>query len=209
LPSLRAHPLEAERLDDLRHRAASLLTGTAATRGSSTRAADALTVLHSLASAAETAPAALTLLHELQVHQVELELQTQELHESREALESALRRQIELYDCHPTGCLTLDHRRVVLEINRAGAEMLGLQRDDVCGLPLDTCLSMDSAHRLGAMVAKLEAGAQGAAGLLRLKAKDGIERSILASFGTDPAGTGYLVSIAHAGDGEDLPPASN
>ncbi|MBY0436727.1 MAG: PAS domain-containing protein, partial [Burkholderiales bacterium] len=137
MSSPRTHPPEAARLDDLRNRAASRLTGAAATTGSSIRAADALTVLHSLASSPETAPAALTLLHELQVHQVELELQAQELRESRQTLEDALRRQIELYDSHPAGCLTLDHRRVVQDINRAAAEVLGVRRDDASGLPFD------------------------------------------------------------------------
>jgi hypothetical protein len=36
-------------------------------------------VLHALASSPQTAADALTLLHELQVHQVELDLQAQEL----------------------------------------------------------------------------------------------------------------------------------
>jgi hypothetical protein len=97
-PDLPVPAIEPERLADLRSRAASRLTGLAATKGSTASAADALSVLHALASSPQTAADALTLLHELQVHQVELDLQAQELQESRAELESALRRQIELYD---------------------------------------------------------------------------------------------------------------
>jgi PAS domain S-box-containing protein len=208
LSSPRTHPPEAARLDDLRNRAASRLTGAAATTGSPIRAADALTVLHSLASSPETAPAALTLLHELQVHQVELELQAQELRESRQTLEDALRRQIELYDSHPAGCLTLDHRRVVQDINRAAAEVLGVRREDASGLPFDAFFGLDDARRFGTVVASLEAGSNRASCVLTLTAKDGSERSVLASIGPDPAGRGYLVGIAPLADEADLPPGA-
>jgi hypothetical protein len=73
---------------------------------------------------------ALTLLHELQVHQVELDLQAQELHESRAELESTLRRQIELYDHQPVGCFAVDSRCILHELNLTGADMLGVARDE-------------------------------------------------------------------------------
>jgi molybdenum cofactor biosynthesis enzyme len=87
---------EPARLADLRSRAAARLKGPAAAKGTAAAAADALGVLHALASSPETAADALAMLHELQVHQVELELQAQELRESRAELEAALRRQLEL-----------------------------------------------------------------------------------------------------------------
>jgi hypothetical protein len=93
-------------------------------------------VLHALASSPQTATDALTLLHELQVHQVELDLQAQELHESRAELESTLRRQIELYDHQPVGCFTVDSRCILHELNLTGADMLGVARDAAFGLPL-------------------------------------------------------------------------
>lgn len=209
MSSLRAYPAEAQRLADLRCRAASRLTGAAATNGSSLRAIDALAVLHDLASDPDTAPAALTLLHELQVHQVELDLQAQELHESREALEVALRRQIDLYDCLPVGCFTLDRGRVLHEMNLTGAGMLGLRRDEGVGSPMDAFFTPESTRLFGAMIADLGAGSKASSRLLRLCAKDGPERSVLVSIGPDPAGQGYLVSMAHAAEEKDRPSGSS
>ena len=43
------------------------------------------------------------LLHELQVHQIELELQNDELHKARDELETLAARYTELYDFAPVG----------------------------------------------------------------------------------------------------------
>jgi PAS domain-containing protein len=193
---------EPERLADLRVRAAERLAGAAAGKGSPARAADALTVLHTLASTPATASQALTLLHELQVHQVELDLQAQELRESRAELEAALRRQIELYDFQPVGCFTVDRQDALHEMNLAGASMLGIARDDAYGLPLDTFLGAESATRLRAALSALAADGLRASCTLRLCPRGAAERQVLASLGTDPAAANrYLVSLAYTSVG--------
>jgi PAS domain-containing protein len=206
MPNLPVHATEAERLADLRSRAASRLTGAAATRGATARAADALSILHALASSPATAPDALTLLHELQVHQVELDLQTQELRESRAELESELSRQNELYDHLPVGCFTIDPRMVLHEMNQTGAAMLGIARDEALGLPLDAFFGADSARRLRSAISGLDAGNQTPSCVLRLSPKDGPERQVLASIGTDPAARRYLVSLTSAEAEQPDPP---
>jgi PAS domain-containing protein len=190
--------IEPERLAELRSRAASRLAGPAAAKGSAARATDALSVLHALASSPETAADALTLLHELQVYQVEIDLQAQELQESRAELESALRRQIELYDHQPAGCFTVDGRSVLLELNRTGAAMLGIPRDDAFGLPLDTFFSADSALRYRAALSTLDA--DGATGPIRLTlcSRSGPEQPVLARIACDARTTQYLVSLMNA-----------
>lgn len=200
--------IELARLADLRSRAASRLTGTAATKGSTARVADALAVLHALASSPATASDALTLLHELQVHQVEIDLQAQELHESRAELESVLRRQIELYDHQPVGCFTIDGRLALHELNQTGAAMLGIARDDAYGLPLDAFFCHQSARRFRAALSGLDPHARRSSCRLELCPKDGPERPVLASIGVDPAADGYLVNLAAAADEPGLPPAS-
>lgn len=207
MSDLLVHVIEPEHLADLRSQAASRLTGTAATKGSTSRAADALTVLHGLASSPETASAALALLHELQVHQVELDLQAQELHESRAELESALRRQIELYDHQPVGCFTIDARLVLHELNQTGASMLGIGRDEAFGLPLDAFFCAESARRFRLAISGLDASMrQSSCVLIRLCPKDGPERPVLANIGADPAGNRYLVSLTNAGNEQEHPP---
>lgn len=189
------HAIEAERQAELRRRAVTRLAGTAATKGSTARAADALTVLHTLASSPGTASDALALLHELQVHQVEVDLQAQELNESRAELESALRRQTELYDFQPVGCFTIDSRLVVHELNQTGAEMLHIGRDAAYGLELGDFLSTESALLLGATLASVDAGARRPSCLLRLHAQGAADRAVLASIARDPAAKRYLVTL--------------
>lgn len=193
--------LAPERAADLRSRAASRLTGAAATKGPAARATDALTVLHALASSPDTAVDALTLLHELQVHQVELDLQAQELRESRAELESALRRQIELYDHQPVGCFTIDARRVVLELNQTGAELLGIGREDAYGLSLDAFLGADGAGWLRSAMSSIDAGTRPPSCQLPWCRQGRPDRAVLVSISADPAAKRYLVGLMDAGDG--------
>jgi PAS domain-containing protein len=194
------HAIKPERLADLRSRAATRLAGPGARQAAG--AADALTVLHALASSPATAPDALALLHELQVHQVELELQAQELHESRVELESALRRQIELYDFQPVGCFTVDANLVLQELNLTGARMLGIERDDAYGMGLHTFFCADSRHQLRALLAGVEPRQARPACVLNLGSDEGPRQSVLASVGADPAANRFFVSLAIAGGAE-------
>jgi len=200
--------IDPEKLCELRVRAATQLRGAAAAKGAMARATDVLTVLHELASSPETASDALTLLHELQVYQVELEIQAQELRESRAELESALRRQIELYDGQPVGCYTIGPHSALHELNQTGAEMLGIGRPDAVGMSLDAFLGAESALRFRAAIASLDAGRSRASCRLTLCPKDGPERPVLASIGKDPAAGRYLVSWADAGDDAAPRPAA-
>ncbi len=68
------------------------------------------------------------LLHELQVHQVELELQNEELRRAKEAAEDALHKYTELYDLAPAGYFTLDEYGIIREVNLTGATMLRKER---------------------------------------------------------------------------------
>ena len=68
------------------------------------------------------------LLHELQVHQIELEMQNEELREAYETAETALKKYTMLYDFAPMGYFTLDTDGSICELNFTGAEMLGDKR---------------------------------------------------------------------------------
>jgi PAS domain-containing protein len=68
------------------------------------------------------------LLHELQVHQIELEMQNEELRLANETAEVALKKYTMLYDFAPTGYFTLDSDGSVRDLNFTGAEMLGEKR---------------------------------------------------------------------------------
>ncbi len=179
---------------DLRFRAAARLTGTDEAAGVAARAANALAVLHSLASAPATAPDALALLHELQVHQVELDMQAEELRDSRAELEAALRRQIELYDFQPVACFSVDGQFVIHETNLRGALLLGVTRDGAFGLSLGSFFQADDLNALQALADA--AGAAGrAAGTLTWRAPSRGAQSVRAEVGADPRGSGLFVAL--------------
>jgi PAS domain S-box-containing protein len=76
------------------------------------------------------------LLHELQVHQIELEMQNEELHTARLELAAGLQRYTELFDFAPIGCfaISLVHQ-VIRELNLAAASLLGWERQFCLGRP--------------------------------------------------------------------------
>ena len=71
---------------------------------------------------------ALALVHELQVHQIELEMQNEELRHSKLETENALMKYSDLYDFAPIGLFAFDARGLILEVNLAGAALLGTER---------------------------------------------------------------------------------
>ena len=73
------------------------------------------------------------LLSILAAHQLELEEQNHELHERQEHLEAYRDRYIDLYDFAPLGYVTLDEDGFVQEINLAGANLLGVDRNALTG----------------------------------------------------------------------------
>jgi signal transduction histidine kinase/ActR/RegA family two-component response regulator len=68
------------------------------------------------------------LLHELEVHQVELEMQNEELAEARDKTEALLEKYTDFYDFAPVGYLTLDQTGTILEANLAAANLLEVAR---------------------------------------------------------------------------------
>ena len=67
-------------------------------------------------------------LHELQVHQIELELQNEELRRSQGELEASRLRWFELYDLAPVGYCTVSESGLILQVNLAAAELFGQAR---------------------------------------------------------------------------------
>lgn len=76
------------------------------------------------------------LFHELQVHQIELELQNEELRRAQLALEASRERYVDLYDFAPVGYFTLSDKGLILEVNLTGASLLELERGKLLKQPL-------------------------------------------------------------------------
>ena len=65
---------------------------------------------------------------ELSIHQIELEMQNEELQDSRDKLERGHKRYIDLYDFAPVGYLTLARDGTIREANLTAARMLSVER---------------------------------------------------------------------------------
>jgi PAS domain S-box-containing protein len=84
------------------------------------------------------------LLHELQVHQIELEMQNEELQRSRIEVEEGLSRYTELYEFAPIGYLTLNREGEIRHMNLTGTQLLGLERSRLIGKRLAVLVDADS-----------------------------------------------------------------
>jgi PAS domain S-box-containing protein len=80
------------------------------------------------------------LLHELQVHQVELEMQNEELQRAHAENETLLTSYTNLYEFAPNGYATLDRAGTILKINITGTALLGGERSDLMGKHLQRFL---------------------------------------------------------------------
>ena len=87
------------------------------------------------------------LMHELQVHQIELEMQNEELRAAHIALELSRDRYVDFYDFTPVGYITLNHVGIIMEINLTGASLLGAERGMLINRNFAAFVCQDDADR--------------------------------------------------------------
>ncbi len=115
-------PQAAAPASDLRERAEAVFEGRAAQRPD--------------ANAAMSSEAQGQLLHELQVHQIELEMQNDELRSIQLDLAASQARYFDLYDLAPVGYLTVSAQGLIDQSNLAAAALLGLARSALVRQPI-------------------------------------------------------------------------
>jgi len=80
-------------------------------------------------------------LHELQVHQIELEMQNEELRQTQIELDTARARYFDLYDLAPVGYCTVSERGIVLEANFTAASLLDMVRSELVNKPISRVIA--------------------------------------------------------------------
>lgn len=71
------------------------------------------------------------MLHDLRVHQIELQMQNEELHRTQEELEASLEAYLDLYELAPIGYCTVNAAGVITKANLCAATLLGVGRRDL------------------------------------------------------------------------------
>lgn len=113
------------------------------------------------------------LLHELQVHQIELELQNDELRQSHLALEQARARYFDLYDLAPVGYLTVGVGGLILEANLTVATLLGVPCSALVQRPLHAFVVKDDQDSFYLLCRQLRETGAPQSRQLRVTGRDG------------------------------------
>ena len=90
--------------------------------------------------------AAHQLFHKMRVHQIELEMQNDELRRAQEEVEAARVRYFELYDLAPVGYCSLSNTGLIEQANLTVADLLDISRSELVGERIDRFVVADDKH---------------------------------------------------------------
>ena len=82
-------------------------------------------------------------LHELQVHQIEVEMQNEELRLAGAELKALHERYFDLYDMAPVGYFTVNEKGLIIEANLTIATLLGITKSNLVKHPLSRFISRE------------------------------------------------------------------
>ncbi len=71
------------------------------------------------------------LVHELQVHQIELEMQNEEIRQAQIQIEQSQEKYFDLYNFAPVGFIQIDRKGTILDLNTTAAEMLDSNKESI------------------------------------------------------------------------------
>lgn len=112
------------------------------------------------------------LLEELEIHQIELELQNEQLNTARAQLEQALNLGNELYDFSPIGSVLINTDGAITKLNLSGAQLLGSERAHLMGSRLGLYVAKPQRVQFNAMLEHARAEREAQTGELLLQIDD-------------------------------------
>ena len=98
------------------------------------------------------------LVHELQVHQIELEMQNEELQQARARVEALVAQYTDLYDFAPTCYFSLDREGAIRQVNLNGARLLGVDRSHLVKRRFSTFVAETDRPAFSAFLHKVFSG---------------------------------------------------
>ena len=113
------------------------------------------------------------MLHELHVHEIELEMQNEELRQAQNKLDQERARYFALYDLAPVGYLALDAAGLIQQTNLKAANLLGLVRGALMRQPFTKFIAHDDQDHFYLLKNTLTDAAELRSCDLRLKNPDG------------------------------------
>jgi two-component system, sensor histidine kinase PdtaS len=115
------------------------------------------------------------LIHELQVHQVELEMQNEELRRAQNEIEESRSKYFELYDFAPVGYFTFNGEGIITEANLYGAGLLGVERLFLTGKPFALYMAPECKDAFHIYLRSIFKGHEPGSKEFQLAARDGRE----------------------------------
>lgn len=186
----------------LRDKAEALLqAGTTPVGGHWSMGVDALSLLHRLSSNPDKAEDALKLLHELRVHQVELDLQNEEIAANEQALGDELRAFRTLYDCAPFAYSVVDLQGTVVQANLAAGELFDAGRDGLEGQRIDRFLAPQSRSLLLGLLERVASGGGTDSCIVRMNEGAQNARPFRCLASSSPGDEYILLACAECGPG--------
>lgn len=109
---------------------------------------------------------------ELTVHQIELEMQNEQLHEIQAELERSHRKYTDLFDFAPIGYFVLNKKGIIEEVNLAGAGLLGEERSSIVNKPFSIYVDSNDHNILYSFYHRIYEGEEKAECEIKLIRKD-------------------------------------
>mgnify|MGYP001820299308 FL=1 len=128
------------------------------------------------------------LLYDLHTHQIELEMQNEELRHAQHELLKARDRYIRLYDLAPVGYLTISAKGLMLETNQTFVNMLGMERQHLINQPLSAHIVQPDQDAYYLFVSQMRKAKQQKTCELRMSRQDQDSTSaanVIQSFGAE------------------------